>query len=535
MTTQEETQKIYDVIEAALLSLCQEKPNDPVDYLSRKMLELIGEDSSAAIRKKTTNIMPGSGLSENIVLSPDKIAIQNLKKDFYSNYKILEEISVNNYLIEDLKFGDANGQKCARIIDKQLNQNKILMSDRVITTLVKLSHPNIVKIIEILEDDKYFYIIYDYCPGKDIFNYFYSNRARMNETLIRKTLIQILSALGYLHRSGVIYKNLVPSKVLVYNKEFDPNDIQIKLGDLINNTEGFSKKSYSYNNFGNVIQDPLFIAPEFLEKKYNHKVDIWGVGMLAYLLFVGTPPFKGPKHKIIYDIANNEIEYPPDLDPIKKNLLQKMLTRNPNERYDADMLLKEQYFQQDLNESMDDEKAGKSFLNVVNSISTLAIGKNLRKSAMSYIIARKLYNENDQKLRKIFEALDSDHNGYIDKKELLSEYNKYFPGTTKKQLKVINHFLETADVDNNGKIDYAEFLTAMNLGNKEISEKTLREIFDYYDHNKNGVIEAKDIREIFEDTGLSDKEIHDLIDEIDLNDDRSLSFEEFYKLITAAI
>ena len=277
------------------------------------------------------------------------------------------------------------------------------------------------------------------------------------------------------------------------------------------------------------------MAPEFLEKKYNHKVDIWGVGMLSYLLFVGAPPFRGPKHKILYQIANDEIKYPPDLDSYKKNLLQKMLAKNPNERYDADTLLKEEYFHQDLDESGEEAKAGKGFLNVVNSISTFTVGKNLRKSAMSYIIARKLYNENDQKLRVIFEALDSDHNGYIEKKELMKEYNKYFPGTTRKQLKVINNFLETADVDNNGKIDYAEFLTAMNLGNKEISENTLREVFNYYDHDGNGVIEAKDIKEIFEDTGLSDKEIHDLIDEVDLNDDRTLSFEEFYKLITAAI
>ena len=533
MATQEETQKIYEVIEEALLSLCQEKPNDPVDYLSRKMLQLIGENPSAAIRKKSTLL--DSSVTNNIILAPDKIVIQNLKKDFYENYKIIEEISMNNYLIEDLKLGDANGQKCARIIDKTTNKNKILMSDRIISTLVKLSHPNLIKIIEILEDDKYYYVIYDYCPGKDLFNYFYTNRSNMSEALIRKALTQILSALGYLHRSGVIYKNLIPSKVLVFNKEFDPNDIQIKLGDLINNTEIFSKKNYIYNGYENLIQDPLFIAPEYLEKKYNHKVDIWGVGMLAYLLFVGRPPFRGPKHKIIYQIANNNIEYPKELDEIKKSLLQKMLAKNPNERYDADSLLKEEYFHQELDESMDEAKAGKGFLNVVNSISTLTVGKNLRKSAMSYIIARKLYNENDLKLRKIFEALDSDHNGFIDKKELLREYNKYFPGTTKKQLKVINNFLETADVDNNGKIDYAEFLTAMNLGNKEISKTTLKEVFDYYDHDKNGIIEAKDIKEIFEDTGLSDKEIHDLIDEVDLNDDRQLSFEEFYKLITAAI
>ena len=342
MATQEETQKIFEVIEQALLSLCREKPNDPVDYLSRKMLELIGDDPNSAIRKKTT-LIEGE-VKDNIVLSAEKIAIQNLKKDFYQNYKIIEEISLNNYLIEDLKLGDENGQKCVRIIDKSTNKNKILMSDRIINTLVKLSHPNLIKIIEILEDDKYFYIIYDYCPGKDLFNYFYSNRSKLSEVLIRKVLTQILSALGYLHRSGVIYKNLIPSK------------------------------------FDNIIQDPLFIAPEYLEKKYNHKVDIWGVGMLAYLLFIGAPPFKGPKHKILYQIANENINYPPDLDNTKKALLLKMLAKNPNERYDADSLLKEDYFRQNLDESVDEEKAGKGFLNVVNSISTFTVGKNLRYS-----------------------------------------------------------------------------------------------------------------------------------------------------------
>ena len=65
--------------------------------------------------------------------------------------------------------------------------------------------------------------------------------------------------------------------------------------------------------------------------------------MLAYLLFVGRPPFKGPKHKIIYQIANNDVEYPINLDEVKKSLLQKMLAKNPNDRYDADSSLKEEY------------------------------------------------------------------------------------------------------------------------------------------------------------------------------------------------
>ena len=166
--SEEEEKKIYDVINDALLALCKEKPNDPVDFLSRKMLELIGVDPSEMVRN--LNKDRDTKIIDDIVISPEKLAIQNLKKDFYKNYKIIEEISINNYLVEDLNLGDSNGQKCARIIDKSLNDT--LMSDRAITTLVKLSHPNLVKIMEILEDDKYYYIIYDYCPGKDLFTYF---------------------------------------------------------------------------------------------------------------------------------------------------------------------------------------------------------------------------------------------------------------------------------------------------------------------------------------------------------------------------
>ena len=534
--SEEEEKKIYDVINDALLSLCKEKPNDPVDFLSRKMLELIGVDSSEIIRRVSKD--RDNKMIDDVLISPEKLAIQNLKKNFYKNYKIIEEISINNYLVEDINLGDT---KCARIIDKSINET--LMSDRAISTLVKLSHPNLVKIIELLEDDKYFYIVYDYCPGKDLFTYFYNNRENLNENLVRKSLNQILSALSYLHRSGVIYKNLVPSKILVYNSEFDPNDIQVKLGDLVNNTEYFSRKSFTYKGFGNTIQDPLFIAPEFIEKKYNNKVDIWGVGMLAYLLFVGEPPFKGNKHEIIYQISNKKIEYPPDLDETKKDLLKKMLYKNPNERYDADELLKEEYFHIDQNEEGGEEEEGKKvnnnkddkeFFHVINSMCNFTVGKNLRKSVISYIIARKLYKENDVKLRKIFESLDDDHNGFIEKDELLKEYKNYFPGTTEKQLKVINTFLESADVNNNGKIDYAEFLTSMNLGNKELSEQTLKEVFNFYDYNKNGVIEASDIREIFEDTGLSDQQIHEIIDDVDLNQDRKLSFDEFYNIITGS-
>ncbi len=71
----------------------------------------------------------------------------------------------------------------------------------------------------------------------------------------------------------------------------------------------------------------------------------------------------------------------------------------------------------------------------------------------------------------------------------------------------------------------------MSLLNQEYSEKTLREIFDYYDYSKNGYIDAMDLKELFEHTDITDKEIHDMLDEVDKNGDRKISFEEFCHLL----
>ena len=135
-------------------------------------------------------------------------------------------------------------------------------------------------------------------------------------------------------------------------------------------------------------------------------------------------------------------------------------------------------------------------------------------------------------MRKIFDALDVDHNGTIETKELFAEYRKLFPGTTREKWKKIKLFIENADINKDGKISYGEFLTIMNMTTKELSKDTLQSIFNQFDVNKTGFIDAYDMKEMFEDTNITDKQIHDKLDEIDKYGDRKISFEEFYELMT---
>ena len=542
-TSETEEQEIYRVISDALLCLCEQKPNDPVDFLSRKMLELIGDDPSTAVRKKEIEEEGDNvKVNENIIFSAEKLAIMDISEKFDDHYKIIEELSLHTFKVEDLS--NENVPKAARIVNKKTTN--IFLSDKKIKMLSGLDHPNIIKIFKILEDDDYIYIIHDFCEGKDLFSFLLEHKEKITEDIIRKIINQLLTGVSYLHQNNILHKNIIPSKVLVYSSDLSSGDIQIKISDFVSNSEYFTKGELTYKSFGNKISNPLFMAPEFIEEKYDNKVDIWSIGVLSYILLIGYPPFKGKEHEILYNISHKKIHFPEYLNETKKNFLEEMLGLDPNDRLDASQLLKDQYFSASLEdltkvsmtttnispESNIEPVSHYELAEVMNNMASFTIGQNFRRSVLSFVVGKKLYEENDAKLRKIFDALDVDHNGTIETKELFAEYRKLFPGTTREKWKKIKLFIENADINKDGKISYGEFLTIMNMTTKELSKDTLQSIFNQFDVNKTGFIDAYDMKEMFEDTNITDKQIHDMLDEIDKNGDRKISFEEFYELMT---
>lgn len=547
---EKEEQEIYKVISDALLTLCEQKPNDPVDFLSRKMLELIGDDPSNAVRAKDLDVDENelNKVNENIIISAEKVAIAGLNKKFDEYYRIVEQISTNTYLIEEIN--NDTVAKGVRIINKK--DKNVFLSDKKVKMLCELDHPNIIKIINIMEDEDYIYVVHDYCPGKDILSFLVDNKEKVTDELIRQIINQILTGLAYLHANNVIHKNINPDKILVYSANLKEPELHIKISDFISNAEYYTKGQMNYKPYGNKITNPLFIAPEFLEEKYDNKVDIWSTGMIAYILLVGKPPFKGKEHEILYQIAHKTVKIPEGLSNTKRFFLEKMLSISPKDRLEASELLNDEYFtmpieevtKQSISASMlmtlsDKENQKKpegnnfELTNVMNNMATFTIGQNFRRSVLSFVVSKKLYEENNTKLRKAFESMDNDHNGSIECRELFLQYRKLFPGTTREQWENIKKFVEASDINKDGKISYGEFLTVMTLSTNDLSRKTLENVFNHFDVDHTGYIDALDLKELFEDTNLSDKEIHDMLDEIDKNEDRKISFEEFFTLMTS--
>jgi calcium-dependent protein kinase len=96
---------------------------------------------------------------------------------------------------------------------------------------------------------------------------------------------QLLSCVSYCHEHHIIHRDLKPENVLLEaSKEFD----QIKVIDF-----GTAQKFKQGQKLSETIGTPYYIAPEVLNHQYGKECDVWSLGVMAYIILSGIPPFNG--------------------------------------------------------------------------------------------------------------------------------------------------------------------------------------------------------------------------------------------------
>jgi serine/threonine protein kinase len=119
-------------------------------------------------------------------------------------------------------------------------------------------------------------------------------KGRLCEAESKPFLLQLLSAVEYLHMNHVIHRDLKLGNL------FLKSNLQVKLGDF-----GLATLVYGENDRKRTIcGTPNYIAPEILiggEKGHSYEVDIWSFGVIMYTLLIGKPPFQRKDVKDIYE------------------------------------------------------------------------------------------------------------------------------------------------------------------------------------------------------------------------------------------
>uniref|UniRef100_A0A674EVY8 Peripheral plasma membrane protein CASK n=1 Tax=Salmo trutta TaxID=8032 RepID=A0A674EVY8_SALTR len=194
-----------------------------------------------------------------------------------------------------------------------------------------LKHPHIVELLETYSSDGMLYMVFEFMDGADLC-FEIVTRADVDFVYIEAvaSYSQILEALRYCHDNNVIHRDVKPHCVLLASKE---NSAPVKLG-------GFGvaiQLGESGLVAGGRVGTPHFMAPEVVKREpYGKPVDVWGCGVILFILLSGCLPFYGTKERLFEAIIKGKYKMNPrqwsHISESAKDLVRRMLMLDPAER-----------------------------------------------------------------------------------------------------------------------------------------------------------------------------------------------------------
>nr|CCA15674.1 protein kinase putative [Albugo laibachii Nc14]CCA16262.1 protein kinase putative [Albugo laibachii Nc14] len=165
----------------------------------------------------------------------------------------------------------------------------------------RLRHPNILKLYGYFQNETHVHLILEYAHGGDFYKHL-RKRGHFDEAKAASYIYQVIDALEYCHQCNVIHRDIKPENLLL-----GPRD-RIKLADF-----GWSVIAMApHRSRQTFCGTPYYMSPEIVDgKSYDHRVDLWSIGVLTYELLFGKTPFENKNHMEMYeDIKSAKYTFP---------------------------------------------------------------------------------------------------------------------------------------------------------------------------------------------------------------------------------
>jgi serine/threonine-protein kinase len=257
-------------------------------------------------------------------------------------YRIVRELGRGGmavvYLARDLKHGRDVAVKVVRPeVAAALGRDRFL---REIAIAARLHHPNIVALYDSGEADGFLYYVMPFEPGLSL----RERLAREGPPPLDEAVLilrDVCEALAHAHQSGVVHRDIKPDNVLLAGRRALVTDFGVAKALTEASGDGSPQTTAGFT-----LGTPAYMAPEQIgpNPHVDHRADIYAVGLLAYELLAGQPPFRGEtSHEIL---AAHLAEPPPplaqrraELPAALAELVMKCLEKRPEDRWQqADQL-----------------------------------------------------------------------------------------------------------------------------------------------------------------------------------------------------
>ena len=262
--------------------------------------------------------------------------IREIEGNVTEYYEVLKKIGEGGfakvYKVKEKETGEIRAMK--EVDKSKIHDVKYFKTE--IKILAMLDHPNILRLFEVIEDSKKFYLIMELCSGGELLSRMTNNRYREKEAA--KLIDQIASAVAYCHEKGICHRDLKPQNILFCNE--NPNS-PIKVVDfgiskifnpsLSSLNEEFGGNENKSKKMSTKVGTLHYFSPEVIKGNYTEKCDVWSLGVILYILLCGYPPFIGAnENEVIKNICSYKFEFPNNewkkISENAKNLISSMLS-----------------------------------------------------------------------------------------------------------------------------------------------------------------------------------------------------------------
>ena len=460
--------------------------------------------------------------------------IQYLTQPLTMRYRVIRELGSGQfgkvYLAEHKTSGD---KRAVKEIEKKKaekvggSHTKFISEVEIIS---KLDHPNIIKLYEMYEDARKYYIVSELCTGGELFDYITAN-GQLSESLAADIMKQLLSAVSYCHGNRIVHRDLKPENLLLDSVPKEGQPLVIKVIDfgtscLIGNNQKLKQK----------LGTAYYIAPEVLSQSYTEKCDVWSCGVIMYILLSGSPPFGGQSdEEILRKVKAGKFSFPGEswrnISDSAKSLIRRMLTMDPTARISALECLEHDWIQVFCTQHS--VRAPNVVLSL-NNLKYFTREQKLRQAFLAFISTQMMTKDIEKQLSASFRAIDLNGDGRLSREELLGAYRQIMP--VEEAVATVEKVMDNVDTDRNGFIDYSEFVLAATNYSSILSKSTLESAFSAFDRDCSGKISADELKLMLGMNNEVREEVwRALINEADQNGDGEIEFKEFSRLMLQAV
>ena len=273
-----------------------------------------------------------------------------------------------------------------------------------IKILKELHHRNIVRFFDLKQTTSHYYIIMDYCNGGSLFTCLKKYKKKyhhpFSEKIVQYLMKQIVSGLKYIHRHGIIHRDIKLDNILVkFYSDEDINNINMLKTHLKISDFGISIQPGDNHLAFTAVGSPANMDPFILKKLserndlansegYDQSADIWSLGSICYEMLIGKRVFNGRSIKdLTKKIEEGNYTLPTNLSKEVVSFINGMLQYDPKKRLTCEQLSRHQFLTRKV-----ENFSPIDFSLILNKVGEKGIVINTKENKTVW----KVFNSNDQ-------------------------------------------------------------------------------------------------------------------------------------------